>query len=464
MKKAIFAATMLAAALGTLVFTHAAQKGPKFAEYAVPAYGGKKAPIRMDTVHPINASRIRPYLEQAYAGPVNFAGHYVFVVLEAGPDCETGAAIDVRTGQVHELSVAACHWRENDTAPFHIRPDSRLLVLSGSVGMEGTRGAHYYVLDKGQFLPLDDATSRNVLTEKLFGKEQNEPMDDQELAFQLGKQGMEYLDRTESDEASGEEIEAAVTTDLPIHERPEGRKALSRAFAFAMYRPLLKRDWMKARNDISMDKIDYIANLFIKTAAVYEVKTNDGEAVLLFNPSFDLFAIVGKMQSGDVFYGLSPVSTFSEKVLGIQYGENYIDNMTNYRPRILKEAVAELKGNFESIRGIFDLYKVDERASVEVFDHIRAFIQFVRDDSRDECRKIVEDKVRNEKFSFPDGRESKEIGEIYSTTVVPVAMSEGKKLRNALAFFDKKTSKSGGYALFDPFNNCIVDVIVPVSF
>ena len=125
--------------------------GPKFVDYAVPVHTGPKAPFRLDGIKPKFVSQLGPYLQRAYAGSVNFAGHYVFVPLDVGGGCVSAFALDVKTGLSIGMDASACHWQETDTTPFYFKPYSKLLVLSGSVGSNGLRGAHYFILDNGVF-------------------------------------------------------------------------------------------------------------------------------------------------------------------------------------------------------------------------------------------------------------------------------------------------------------------------
>lgn len=113
---------------------------PKFKDYPADLYVGPEVPIKLDNPQ---ARQYKTQLKRASAKPINFAGQYVFTHWGTGAQCQTGALIDVKTGQVHFLPFAACNWAGFDK-PFEVRPNSRLFVVAGQVDNQGTRGAHFY--------------------------------------------------------------------------------------------------------------------------------------------------------------------------------------------------------------------------------------------------------------------------------------------------------------------------------
>lgn len=124
-----------------------AAEGPKFRDYPASLYRGLEKPFRPDSE---KAELYAEALRAASEEQVNFAGRYVFVPLSTGTQCETGAAIDVKTGRAHFLPVSTCFWG-SDSQPFYYKANSRLLVLGGQLGEAGEAGAHYYTFDGKEF-------------------------------------------------------------------------------------------------------------------------------------------------------------------------------------------------------------------------------------------------------------------------------------------------------------------------
>jgi len=116
-------------AAGTCAMAQA-DGGPKYTDYPATAYSSAKAPLRLDTPQ---AKQFRTRLRAAAKEQMNFGGHYVFTHWGAGTQCDTGALIDLATGEVQFLPFAACNW-SGFTKPFEFRKNSRLLVVAGQVG------------------------------------------------------------------------------------------------------------------------------------------------------------------------------------------------------------------------------------------------------------------------------------------------------------------------------------------
>lgn len=136
---------------------------PRFKDYPAKIYSGRQAPLRLDTAE---AQEHRTRLEEAEKDQINFGGRYVFTHWGAGTQCDTGALIDVATGQVHILPFAACFWSGYER-PFEVRPGSRLMVVAGQVGEDGPRGAHFFEFTGTEFrkvgmVPADPVTADNV--------------------------------------------------------------------------------------------------------------------------------------------------------------------------------------------------------------------------------------------------------------------------------------------------------------
>ena len=100
------------------------------------------------------ASKLRKTLHQ----PVNFAGRYVLTTWGCGASCVIGAAIDARTGAVTWIPFTVCCCDLNITEPLEYRPESRLLVVHGSLDEKGAGSAvHYDDFDGRRFVPIAPA-------------------------------------------------------------------------------------------------------------------------------------------------------------------------------------------------------------------------------------------------------------------------------------------------------------------
>lgn len=111
---------------------------PRFEDYpARKEFTGKPAPAII--AHP-RARLFRTMIKtQAQKGP-NFAEHYTVATWGCGSGCRGFAIIDARTGRVYfnpkALNVMTPPYLDEDTLQF--RPDSRLLIVSGTVdGLNG---------------------------------------------------------------------------------------------------------------------------------------------------------------------------------------------------------------------------------------------------------------------------------------------------------------------------------------
>lgn len=123
---------------------------PKFAQYpATDYYHGPVAPTQIGpkgTAEYAYRTRLR-YTEKLL---VNFAGSYTLAAWGCGTGCLAGAFVNARTGQVVWLPGSISEWHgQGERIVF--KPDSRLLILAGSVNMEEEYGLHFYELVNGGF-------------------------------------------------------------------------------------------------------------------------------------------------------------------------------------------------------------------------------------------------------------------------------------------------------------------------
>jgi hypothetical protein len=138
---------------------------PRFADY--PATG---RPYRGRVKRPVVSRRVdetvRLRLTDAFRPDErpNFAARYVRLTWSCGTACVGGALLDAPTGRVIWLPHMS-DWTDvpDDFEAFAVRPNSRLLVLSGARNERGIIGRHFYVMRNGRLRHL-----RSVETERSF--------------------------------------------------------------------------------------------------------------------------------------------------------------------------------------------------------------------------------------------------------------------------------------------------------
>ena len=113
---------------------------PRFESYPVSGvFSGTPAPAII--AHP-RARLFRTTIKEQAKDQPNFAGHYRVATWGCGTDCVGLALIDARTGKVYfnprALHVGGVPYQDEERLQF--RPDSRLMIISGSVdGFNGYR-------------------------------------------------------------------------------------------------------------------------------------------------------------------------------------------------------------------------------------------------------------------------------------------------------------------------------------
>lgn len=120
---------------------------PRFESYPAQVYKGRVAPVR------INNPRSRTFktrLREGAKDGVNFAGHYTVVQWGCGAGCLDAAIVDAKTGSVYfpgETSdFAVWFWGDKDYDALQFKPNSRLIVLSGSPASELNKAEPKYGL------------------------------------------------------------------------------------------------------------------------------------------------------------------------------------------------------------------------------------------------------------------------------------------------------------------------------
>jgi len=141
-----------------------AQSIPQFRNYSAispPVW----LPGTIDFSEPENR-KYRTRLTAASRQRANFAGHYVLSTWGCdGPQCMTGAIVNLPTGRVIFLPEVCC-WGSVDGnfKPFEFRTDSRLVVISGQLNRQGDNATHFFEL-KNDALSLVGTISRGGIVE-----------------------------------------------------------------------------------------------------------------------------------------------------------------------------------------------------------------------------------------------------------------------------------------------------------
>lgn len=146
----IFASSLFITLLFAASFAAEAQSAPRFENYRVPVYKGKRAPVNLRSAK--GASSFRTRLREGAREGINFAGHFTLVGWGCGTGCGQAAVINAKTGAVYFPEQLGGYgvwlWDDNQDA-VQYKPDSRLLILSGWPATESDNdnpktGLYYY--------------------------------------------------------------------------------------------------------------------------------------------------------------------------------------------------------------------------------------------------------------------------------------------------------------------------------
>ncbi|PDT38164.1 hypothetical protein CO671_01840 [Rhizobium sp. M10] len=406
------------------------QEVPKFKDYLAKMYSGPEVQVRLD---PKLTQEERTRLQQASREPINFGGSYVFTQWGAGTQCDTGALIDVKTGQVHALPFAACFWQGYDR-PFEFRKNSRLLVVAGQVGEDSPRGAHFFEFTGKEFkkvalTPADPVTTNN----------------------------------TESVEPSAGPIDAA--SNIPLEKTPEGLEAFSDAVIFGVHRPNFNDAWRANLEKFGLPEAEKLAHAIMETSIKERYELRGARYVLFYNSSADLYALM-KAKSGEkITVGFMPGRYFSEELYKFKERPNYLDNMLKNRPVVFRQLVKDFPRS-DVFVSIFSWYRKDEELSQLVKINLVAFLEFAKTPLETGCREPITTTLNETDITFTDGKRSSQIGPFYLSTAFPVAAAADKQIQLAAAFHDKQTNRYGGYAVFMPGgkHKCKVTLVIPTVY
>lgn len=123
---------------------------PQFERFSVKIYQGTKALLNLES-H-AEAKNFRTRLQKAIQKAPNFAGHFVFTAWGCGASCLMPAIINVKTGDVYFPDFVVIY--DPNKEPFEFKPNSRLLIIHGSLGEEAPIGTFYFRWDEHKLVPL----------------------------------------------------------------------------------------------------------------------------------------------------------------------------------------------------------------------------------------------------------------------------------------------------------------------
>ena len=139
--------TLATAALVALcVLPASAKELPKFGDYKVKVYTGKRAKPLLD--REFWRDRSEHYRAAMEDDKINAGGRFIVVILPCGTECQAPTFLNVRTGRITQFFTIT-DWGNvpKDFEPVVSRADSRLIVFRGLRNEDGINGNHYYLID-----------------------------------------------------------------------------------------------------------------------------------------------------------------------------------------------------------------------------------------------------------------------------------------------------------------------------
>jgi hypothetical protein len=150
--KKITLAFLFISLLSAATLAGRSQATPRFENYTVPVYKGKRVPVNLKSAE--GAATFRTRLREGAEKGINFAGRYTLVAWGCGTSCLMAGIIDAKTGTVYfpkELGGFGVWYfsdNPNDEA-LQFKSNSRLLIMSGYPATESNldnpkTGLYYY--------------------------------------------------------------------------------------------------------------------------------------------------------------------------------------------------------------------------------------------------------------------------------------------------------------------------------
>jgi hypothetical protein len=413
-----------------LCSTAHAEDTPKFKNYPADIYSGPETPIRLDAPE---ARQYRTRLQKASREPINFGGRYVFTQWGAGTQCDTGALIDVKTGQVHVLPFAACFWQSYDR-PFEFRKNSRLLVVAGQVGETGATGAHFFEFTGNEF--------------KSVGLKADSPETNNDI--------------TSVEPSAGP---ADIASDIPLEKTPEGLDAFANAVMLGVHRPNFNDAWRSDVKKFGFPEAEKLARALIETSIKERYELRGARYVLFYNSSADLYALMKSKSGEKVTVGFMPGRYFSEDLYKFKERPNYLDNMLKNRPVVFRQLVKDFPRS-DVFDDTFSRYRMNDELSQLVKINLIAFLEFAKGTLETGCREPVTTTLNGTDITFTDGKRSSQLGPFYLSIAFPIAAAADQPIQLAAAFHDKQTNRYGGYAVFMPSgkHKCKVTLVITTVY
>lgn len=148
--KKIFGALLFVGLLTLGSFAAQGQSVPRFENYAVPVYKGKRAPVNLKSARGAGSYRTR--LREGAKEGINFAGHFTLVGWGCGTGCGQVGIINAKSGAVYfpdQLGGFGVWLWDDNQESVQFKSNSRLLILSGWPATESDSdnpktGLYYY--------------------------------------------------------------------------------------------------------------------------------------------------------------------------------------------------------------------------------------------------------------------------------------------------------------------------------
>lgn len=366
---------------------------PKFKDYPARIYTGARAPVRFDTPQ---ANQYRTRLRDAAKQPVNFGGRYVFAHWGGSPQCETGALIDVATGQVYFLPFTACNW-ESFGRPFEFRQNSLLIVVVGQRGEDGPSGAHFFEFTGKNFKLISEADASPEAVEPSAG-----PVDSS---------------------SSLKDVKEAI--------QPQLWGALNRAGFQTV---------STGNSQFKPANISQIADIFLATSFRQPLEINGIKYDLFYNWQADLFALI-HYENGIVHNVGFLSGTAAAQIYKLKDEENIFRSMLVARPALAMHLAKDLHLSKDP-DGLFTKFIDDEEESLRVQTDLLSMLELLNKGLKDPCHAQAKAYLQGADIKF-EGMPALNQGSFYVGIGFPTPDAR------VLAFGDEASNQRIGFVVYD---------------